>query len=487
MTPSPKAVDSTWIKLRCGAYLRGRGISYGCSNDPVAPHQAMDVGKYSISIDHMRFQHTDILDLDLSFIRQATMDHIFIGPRDVVPFKELVEKLTIGGHLIVHSVRDLDLQSHRERVSQTGLWQEKDTYVREGQFLGIWKLVGRGQRKVLEPKPKPPKRALIARYGAIGDMIMIAPLIHQLHDDGYHVTLNITPYCADVLKNNPYVDNLILQERDIIPNPDLGAYWNEWKNDYDKYINLSESIEGKLLKVEGRNDFYTTKEWRSTKVNYFDQTMRLGGYPDAKGRKGELYFSNAELKEAKHIREKFKDKFMIMWALKGSSHHKVYPLLQVALGQWLSAHPDAIGLLVGAEADRGMAFEHPQVVELCGRIPLRNVFCLTQFADVVGGPESSITNAAGCFPTPKITLLSHSEHDNLCQYWENDYCLAPENIPCYPCHQLHYSKESCPQLEIKDNEPEPFWVGPACAAAGINPTRIQAQLDTIYAKWVSSR
>jgi hypothetical protein len=62
-----------------------------------------------------------------------------------------------------------------------------------------------------------------------------------------------------VLENNPYVSNLLPQQRDIVPNPELGNYWAEWAGDYERYINLSESIEGSLLKIETRQDYYTSK------------------------------------------------------------------------------------------------------------------------------------------------------------------------------------------------------------------------------------
>ncbi len=488
MSPSPatKTIHSQWVRFRCCSYLGGKGLSWGCSNDPIVPFLAMDGGKYCLNVDTIRTPHTDILDNNLSIIAKDSLDHAFVGARaDTPPLREIASKLKIGSHLVIHSI-NLDVDKWRELVAAEGLWQEKDTYVRQDQFLGVWKLLGRVRTEVLPPKPRAAKRACIARYGAIGDMIMISPLIRKLAEDGYEVTLNVTPYCADVLKHNPYVHNIVLQERDMIPNQDLGPYWSEWIPDYDKYINLSESIEGKLLKVEGRRDFYTTKEWRATDTNYFDQTMRLGGYPEAMGAKGELYFSNAEHKQAKHFRDRTKDQFLIMWALKGSSHHKQYPLLEPALTEWLDEHPRAIAMLVGAQADSNMQFTHRQVIGMCGEMSLREVFCLEQYVDLVGGPESSVTNAAGCYDVPKITMLSHSTHSNLCKYWTNDYCIQAD-VDCTGCMQLHYSKESCPCVTLSDSEGNQIWEGPKCAGAGFPMERVKARLDEVYNKWESKR
>lgn len=482
MNPAPTKVASHWVRFRAAAYLGGRGIAWGCGNDPIVPQQAIDGNKYSLNIDVAKAGGTDICGTDVSILAKDSMDHLFIGPREGAPVRELVSKLKIGSHLIFYGI-DLDPAALRAQIASLGYWQEKDTYLRENQFLGIWKLLGRSRNEILPPRPKAVKRACIARYGAIGDMVMITPLIRQLHEDGYDVTMNITPYCAEVIKHNPFVNNVVLQERDMIPNHDLGQYWAEWMGDYDRYINLSESIEGKLLKVEGRRDFYTTKEWReeTCSTNYYDQTLALGGYPEVTGKRGELYFSNAEIKECRKIRERFHDKFMIMWSLKGSSHHKIYPMLAPVLSQWLDAHPDAIAILVGAADDAILGFEHPQVVNLAGKNTIRHTFCLAQFCDLVAGPESSVINAASCYNNvAKMAFLTHSHHNNLCQYWANDYCLQAD-VKCSPCHQLHYTLESCPLVSItEDSNPEPSWSGPVCAAAGFPPSRVMNRLDEIY-------
>jgi len=467
-------------------------VSCGVGGAPIYPELAIDSGKYSLNLDIQRVPGSDIVDEDFKVLAKGSLDHVFVGNR-LTQFTNphqlianLVEKLREGGHLIVYLVESGLYEKVQEWVGACGYWQTKAIYLRDGQYLGIWKLVGKQRRGVLPPKPRAAKRACICRYGAIGDMIMISPLIRHLKQDGYEVTMNVTPYCAEVLKCNPYVDNVVLQERDAIPNQDLGPYWQEWMGEYDKYINLSESIEGKLLKVEGRRDFYTTKAWRNQlcgSTNYYDQTMRLGGYPEATGLCGELFFSAAEEKEAKFIRNKFKDKFLLLWSLKGSSYHKIYPMLKSVLGAWLTAHPQAFALLAGAKGEEVLGFAHPQVQMTCGQLPIRQVFALTKYVDVVGGPETAITNAAACFATPKITLLSHSSHDNLCRYWENDFCLAPENVACYPCNQLHYNVESCPLIEMTSAEGEVVTNMPICAGIGVSAERLTARLDEVYARW----
>jgi len=227
----------------------------------------------------------------------------------------------------------------------------------------------------------------------------------------------------------------------------LKEYWDTWSTEYEKYVNLSESLEGDLLKVEGRKEFFTTKDYRhkTSNENYYDYAFKKAGLENT-GETGELFFTTAEERRASKLREELKDNFVVLWALNGSSHHKVYPMMEPVLRELFTKYPDARCITVGDEMARLMEFEHPQLIERAGKWSLRESLIATKWVDLVVGPETMITNASGCFDTPKITLLSHSTEENLTKYWKNSFVMEPsqEISPCYPCHQLHYTKESCP-------------------------------------------
>lgn len=496
-----RTLKAAWVRFLAASALRGRGISFGAGPEPIVPAAALDAKKYSVSVDVQRHASLDCCDDDLSIFARDSFDHVFVGPKfadmpenvRIRILSELIDKLKIGGHLVVYLLGQ-QWNSASIEAMLPAHWRAKDSRQVGDQFCGIYKLIGRG-RKAVEPQAKPTgKRACIARYGAIGDMVMLSPLIRRLAEDGYAVTLNVTPYCAEIAKHNPHVSNVVIQERDVVPNADLGDYWRFWAGEYDKYINLSESIEGKLLKVEGRRDFYTTKEWRNEQcggVNYIDQTMRLGGYPDVVGAQTEQHFSHAELKQAQKNRDRIgRDRFTVLWGLKGSSFHKQYPLLEPTLRTWLARHPDATVALTGGPSDAGLQFEHPQILPTAGRMSLRDAFALTTVVDLVVGPESALINTAACFDTPKIVFLSHSSETNLCKYWRNYTALVPEGVSCYPCNQLHYSLNSCCLITIQEPTPNGMkdgWTGPVCAGAGVSPQRVLDALDTYYNQWKHKR
>lgn len=507
MNPTSNPVSNTipeWIRFRTVAYLRDRGLTFGMGMD-LFPRVANAPGKFSLNMDLLPNPNISVCDGRTDLFRDDSFDHVVVGPAlgqcpdPGKQFRELVSKLKLRGHVVVI----LPLQNHlpglRHNFEQksiyslletTGAWKVKSDILRDGWMVVVAKKIV-GRKGTIEHYIRPSKpQACIVRYGALGDMVMITPLIRQLAEDGYEVTMNITPYAAPVIENNPFVHNLILQEREAIPNRDLGKYWDEWKGDYDKYINLSESIEGRLLKVENRPDFYTTQEWRNKtcgSVNYYDWTMKLGGYPERTGCRGELFFTPQEIRDAKLARKDFGSTFVIAWSINGSSHHKIYPLLQPVAYRFLESHPNALIVLIGGEEAKQYEFDHPQVMKASGVWPLRKTLAfLAMVADVVVGPESMALNVAACYDVPKVTFLSHSTHENLCKYWTNDFCLAP-NIaiaPCYPCHQLHYSMESCPIGIIEDrNTHQQIATGPLCAMGAIEGQRVVETLSTIYTRF----
>ena len=514
MNPSiqntPKIPNSTvphWVRFRAIAYLRDRGLSFGVGTD-LFPRKAVAPGKFSLCMDIMPNPNIAVCDGRVDVFQDNSFDHVAVGPSlGLCPdpagqLKSLVSKLKMRGHLVIYMPEKnpnpqarfhFASQTLLDLVGSTGAWKTKVNMIRDGEMLLVLKKIP-GTRGSIEPvKPRSPKTVCICRYGALGDMVLLTPLIRKYAEDGYEVTMNITPYAAPLLDNNPYVHNIILQERDAVPNQDLGPYWDEWRKDYDVYLNLSESIEGRLLKVENRKEFYTTKEWRHRTCghqNYQDWTMELGGYPKEVGAKGELYFSRPEIFNARTMREANKGKFVILWGLNGSSHHKVYPLIEPVAYEFLDRHSDAKMFLVGGPEAERYQFNHPQVVGVAGKWELRQTLAnLAMVADLVVGPESMVVNVASCYDVPKIVFLSHSSPENLTKYWTNTAAMEPDlqAAPCYPCHQLHYSLESCPQGGIMDsNTGETVASGPRCAMGAISGERVLAELDRVYDTWAKS-
>lgn len=492
---------SNWARFKSAGYLINNGIHFGVISETILPKAAKNLGVFCIGVNPAKDAPCDICSENLGFAANDSQQFIFIDKTlEVIPnpkslIQEAATKLKIGGHLIIlvpinnpHELITTKFDPYKidGLVTSAGSWICKERSIQEDHLLHIYKLVDRRKGRMINRKQTTGPRACVVRYGAFGDMIIMSPLARLLKEKGYHVTVNAQAYSALVLNNNPNVDNLIVQEREAVPNPDLGPYWDLWKDEYDLYINLSESIEGKCLAVEGRPEFYSPQNFRAWRGNrnYYDYTLELAGFPNEVTKpKGELFFSNGELSFAQSIRKQYQDKFLILWSLSGSSYHKIYGLFEPVMNDWLDRHPDAVMMTTGDQMARLLEFNHPQVVKAATLYPIRHVMALTQVADVVVGPETGILNAAGCFSTPKVIFMSHSAPDNLCKHWDNAYPLTPnlEYAPCYPCHQLHYTKESCPISELRnDRTGETIAAGPRCAMGAVEGARVQSILDEIY-------
>ncbi len=374
--------------------------------------------------------------------------------------------------------------------------------------------------------------------GAIGDIIQSTPVFRKLKEDGYHVTLNCTPPAPEILKHSPYVDECIVQIRDYVENrgDNLKNYWLEIAKSYDKFVNLTGAAEDTLLiadkyiykwATEIRKDHPELDEasilhnalnvarGKAKNTNYYDKHLELAGYTAEKPR-GELFFSEQEEICAAGFRAKYANKFIVLWSLAGSSYHKMYPYFHLVLSELTARNADVLVVSVGdSECKLMERMPSSRYLPRSGVWELRTSLVMTKWADLVIGPETGILNAAGCFPTPKITLLSHSTHENLCQYWENDYCLAPEGVFCYPCHVLHYTHAvpptACPSCDGSTHEINPgqamphngrfggFWSCPytktpameqelpLCTAIGISPERLLKRINEVYGKWKESK
>ena len=108
---------------------------------------------------------------------------------------------------------------------------------------------------------------------------------------GYRVCVNVTETGHSLLLNNPYVDELLIQKDNQISNFSLGEYWEKVAQCFEKFVQLSESIEGTLLlnpkrtiEIDGKYHLTEGSEaynWSKEKIhelcnkNYLEETHRI--------------------------------------------------------------------------------------------------------------------------------------------------------------------------------------------------------------------
>ena len=114
------------------------------------------------------------------------------------------------------------------------------------------------------------KTALVCRYGAIGDLIMITPVLKELKKQGYYVVMNMQTPSNVVLTSNPYIDAKIVQKPDEIDRKELDEYWDKLSEGFDKFIIATHYL-GEMIE----NHFGDGKRW-DVHIEYLREKSPLG-------------------------------------------------------------------------------------------------------------------------------------------------------------------------------------------------------------------
>jgi ADP-heptose:LPS heptosyltransferase len=321
------------------------------------------------------------------------------------------------------------------------------------------------------------KTACVLRWGAFGDCIQTTPIFSLLKKDGYKVLFHTKSKGAEVVRNNPNIDKVVIQPDNAIGAYTVEEFWDLIGSNFDRFINLSGSIEERLL-IPGKPgwkelDWDKDRRHEYCNLNYSDYMMEVAGYPEETGKTGELYFSRLEEAWAKKWRKKHQGKFIVLWAISGSALHKVYPYTEWVVSYLAEHHRDMMIVFVGGPECQIMEVgleNHPRIKAYSGKMPIRKTMLLTKYADLVVGPETGVMNAAACYDTPKIVFLSHSTKENLTKHWTNCISIEPK-IDCYPCHILHYSMKYCNQ----DHK-----TGGAMCMAMLHPKNVIKEIEGVY-------
>lgn len=522
----PQGNEAAKVKYDIVQYTRGIVLDLGCGPDKAFPHfLGIDSGKDTALFGIEMKPDVVVPDCaDLSdAVNDASVDAVFSSHllehiedteaalRDwwrctkvggylvlYLPHADLYPRIGQAGANIDHKhdfvPSDIGIaMSNIAHETHTG-WNLLVNEVRdqgtEYSFLMVFQKIDGSDLLRAFQQPKFDKTVCISRFGGFGDMIQMANILPQLKREGYHITVNTTPKGQDILKHDPHIDAWMLQDNDQVPNHELTAFWTSQAKRFDKFINLSESVEGTLLALPGRTNHAWPQAVRHVELNknYLEWTAQLAEleyhseakfYPsEAETAKVKRYLADIKNEQAGSLRpmEIAKPVFNILWVLAGSSLHKFYPWQDQVIAQVLLEIPEAVVIFNGDHAcailEAGWENEVRVKCE-SGAMSIRESLTLAQQVDVVVGPETGVLNAVAFEPNSKVILLSHSSKENLTQHWINTATLEPD-VPCYPCHRLHYGREHCHEHEA---------TGAAMCQVSIMPDQVYDAIHAAYLKW----
>lgn len=500
----PQGNEAAKIKYDIVPYTRGKGLDIGCG-----PYKAYN---HFIGVDNLHHVREfgwetkpDIVSdaNDLSLFADQSMDFVFsshtlehvVDPEKTL--KEWFRVINIGGHLVLYLPSDklypkvgepganpdhkfnLNQQTVITWMKSVGSWDLTENQLRDndngpgeyGNEYSFYLVFKKLPDEIVAHKKswaitKPDKSVCVVRYGGFGDMIQTSSIFPGLKAQGYHITMMTTPGGRDILVNDPHIDAFILQDKEQVPNNELGGYWAAWAKKFDKFINLSESVETTLLVSPGSalTRFPISIRRKMLNINYIEMTHDIAGVPLP----GYSKFYPTDIEKAWAKKQAPKTP-VILWSLAGSSVHKTWPWLDQMVARIL-LETDATIVLVGDTLcqllEAGWENE-PRVMRRSGIWSIRETLTFaTEQASLVIGPETGVLNAVGLDEKiAKIITLSHSSTENLVKYWKNTIALIPpESVDCYPCHQMIYNFSNCRQnpesgtAECQHNiSPELMW------------------------------
>ena len=337
--------------------------------------------------------------------------------------------------------------------------------------------VGRYQKQ--KPAAKLNKGwACVVRLGSVGDNLMASATFPYLKSrfDKLEV-ICAEPYHV-IFENNPHIDKLTVKKSGT-PGGDGMAFQNYWldrADDYEFFVHLSHSCEGLRAIAASQTAFYWPAEARRKLFgqSYLETVADIVDVPYDR-LEPNFYPTDAELDNALEIKHSIGDKY-IAWVLSGSRWDKLWPHTMTAVARVIKEMhwPVILTGVPGKDYDLASVItEH--VRRANGSIeglhlamssdlekpswPIRRVLTQVQQADIVVTPDTGPAWAVAKLPIPKIVLLSHAGLDSITKHWRNTVTLHADQarVPCWPCHLLHDSKESCQRVSGSKDD-----VGAAC-------------------------
>lgn len=316
----------------------------------------------------------------------------------------------------------------------------------------------------------------IARFGGIGDNLVAGAPLYILKKLGYMTEMITAEPNHVVFHNNPWIDKLTVHvpDRDF-PQGDLLAwqkYFEGRAKTYDIFGHLSHSMEARHAYFDHMTQFWWPVEYRRKMAagSYLDTACEIMGVPSEFDK---LYYpTDEEIERAMRTKEEIGGKF-ISWVICGSRIDKMYSQAPLLIPRIIRELGVPVVMHGAGEKEQSCAYAIQEQVRVQNSStwgivsaisvqgsepsghqnwPLRRSLALAHVADVVVSPDTGLAWSVAFEKMPKVMLISHASADNITKHWVNTTTLHadPERVPCWPCHRLHNTPDTCVSNEFQN-------------------------------------
>lgn len=301
---------------------------------------------------------------------------------------------------------------------------------------------------------------LIIRFSSIGDIVLTTPVIRCLKQQypGAEIHYVVKKKFADVLKHNPYIDQLHLLDNNL---DELVLRFKAERFDY--IIDLHKTIRSYLLRIKLRRPVLTFRKLSIEKflmnkfrINLLPKNTHIvernlaavksiGVENDHKP--VDYFISPSEEVQITTLPEAFQSGY-IAFVIGGQHFTKRLPVEKI-IGICRGINLPVL-LLGGPEdiesGDRIQQALPEKVLNTCGRYALNQSVSLLKNANSVIAHDTGLMHIAGAFNKPIVSVWggTSSELFGVWPYLNNKQSEAVvKGLPCRPCSNFGLSK--CPK------------------------------------------
>jgi len=259
-------------------------------------------------------------------------------------------------------------------------------------------------------------RILIDRRRALGDLIMITPVLREMrkrYPDGW---LQVVTEEPGPLNNNPNVDRVVKPEEMVRADP------------WDVYVNLNDAYENNV----------TSHYIDSYLFRAFGDSIL---HDPALDRSPEMFPTDEEIENVEDaIKDMGDDNYVVVHMRRWAWENK-----NIDLAIWSAfftriheAFPDTKIISIGAQYDYKVPNEAGKFVDLVGQLSHGEIQHLISRGRAFIGPDSGPFHIAGTTKTPIVALISHLLPEQILPWRDNEFgkdiTVVTSDVECLGCY-----------------------------------------------------